>query len=92
MTDRNPGQLFNTWRMLAVLVISGMALMALAGPTVVVIAALLALAIIKCRFVALDFMGLGQAPAALRMGLLIWPAALVLLAAAKVLLTTVLFS
>ncbi len=57
MTDRNPKQLFNTWLVLAAIVISSMALMAVAGPTVIVIAVLLGLAIVKSRFVALDFMG-----------------------------------
>lgn len=90
MTDRNPGQLLTTWLLLAVTVISGMALMAVAGPTTVVIAMLLVFAIVKCRFVALDFMGLRHAPAALRLGLLFWPAAIVLLAAAKLVLSAVL--
>lgn len=92
MTDRNPKQLFNTWLVLAAIVISSMALMAVAGPTVVVIAVLLGLAIVKCRFVALDFMGLSHAPSALRLGLLIWPTALVLLAAAKLVLSAVLLT
>ena len=90
MTDRNPRQLFNTWLVLAVVVLAGMALMAIVGPTASVIALLLGLAVVKCRFVALDFMGLRQAPSALRLGLLIWPATLVLLAAGK-LMSTVLF-
>ncbi|MBZ7926977.1 cytochrome C oxidase subunit IV family protein [Ensifer adhaerens] len=92
MTDRNPRQLINTWLLLAGAVISGMALMAIAGPATLVIAVLLGLAIVKCRFVALDFMGLRQAPSTLRLGLLIWPAALVLIAAAKLVLSTALFS
>lgn len=92
MTDRNPRQLFNTWLLLAGAVISGMALMAIAGPATLVIAVLLGLAIVKSRFVALDFMGLRRAPSALRLGLLIWPAALVLVAAAKLVLSTALFS
>jgi nitric oxide reductase NorF protein len=92
MTSHNPRQLFNTWLLLAGAVISGMALMAIAGPATLVIAVLLGLAIVKSRFVALDFMGLRQAPSALRLGLLIWPAALVLAAAAKLLLGTALFS
>lgn len=92
MTDRNPRQLFNTWLLLAGAVISGMALMAIAGPATLVIAVLLGLAIVKSRLVALDFMGLRQAPSALRLGLLIWPAALVLVAAAKLVLSTALFS
>ncbi|MEI3850903.1 MULTISPECIES: cytochrome C oxidase subunit IV family protein [unclassified Ensifer] len=91
MTDRNPRQLFNTWLVLAVVVLAGMALMAIVGPTASVIALLLGLAVVKCRFVALDFMGLRQAPSALRLGLLIWPVTLVLLAAAKLVLSTVLF-
>ncbi|WP_077964988.1 cytochrome C oxidase subunit IV family protein [Ensifer adhaerens] len=92
MTDRNPRQLFNTWLRLAGVVISGMALMAVAGPATLVIAVLLGLAVVKSRFVALDFMGLRQAPSALRVGLFIWPAALVLVAAAKLVLSTALFS
>ncbi|NRQ17900.1 cytochrome C oxidase subunit IV family protein [Ensifer sesbaniae] len=92
MTDRNPKQLFNTWLVLAAIVISSMALMAVAGPTVIVIAVLLGLAIVKSRVVALDFMGLSHAPSALRLGLLIWPAALVLLAAAKLVLSAVLLT
>ncbi|WDZ80100.1 cytochrome C oxidase subunit IV family protein (plasmid) [Ensifer adhaerens] len=91
MTDRNPRQLFNTWLVLAVVVIAGMALMAIVGPTAPVIAVLLGLAVLKCRFVALDFMGLRQAPSALRIGLLIWPVALLMLAAAKLVLSTALF-
>lgn len=91
MTDSNPRQLFNTWLVLAVVAISGMALMAVAGPTAAVIGVLLGLAIVKSRLVALDFMGLRHAPSVLRLGLLIWPAALVLIAAAKLMLGTVLF-
>ncbi len=91
MTDHNPRQLFKIWLLLAMVVISGMALMAIAGPTPLVIAVLLGLAIIKCRFVAFDFMGLREAPSALRLGLLAWPAALVLAAAAKLVLGTALF-
>ncbi|KQX44914.1 MULTISPECIES: cytochrome C oxidase subunit IV family protein [Ensifer] len=92
MTDRNPRQLFKTWLVLAVAVMSGMALMAVAGPATLVIVVLLGLAIVKSRFVALDFMGLRQAPSALRLGLLIWPAALVLVAAAKLVLSTAFIS
>ncbi|MGE6784066.1 cytochrome C oxidase subunit IV family protein [Ensifer adhaerens] len=91
MTDHNPRQLFKIWLLLAMVVISGMALMAIAGPTPLVVAVLLGLAIIKCRFVALDFMGLREAPSALRLSLLTWPAALVLIAAAKLVLGTALF-
>ncbi|MBD9625152.1 cytochrome C oxidase subunit IV family protein [Ensifer sp. ENS06] len=92
MTDRNPRQLFNTWLLLAVAVFSGMALIAVAGPATLVIVVLLGLSIVKSRFVALDFMGLRQAPSALRLGLLIWPAALVLVAAAKLVLSTAFIS
>lgn len=92
MTDRNPRQLFKTWLLLAVAVMSGMALMAVAGPATLVIVVLLGLAIVKSQFVALDFMGLRQAPSALRLGLLIWPAALVLVAAAKLVLSTAFIS
>ena len=92
MTDRNPTQLFNTWLLLAGAVISGMALMAIAGPAALVTAVLLGLAIVKSRFVALDFMGLRQAPSALRLGLLIWLATLVFIAATKLILGAFLFT
>ncbi|MEI2298258.1 cytochrome C oxidase subunit IV family protein [Ensifer sp. MJa1] len=92
MTDRNPRQLFNTWLLLAATVLSGMTLMAVGGPTIPVIAVLLGLAIVKSRLVALDFMGLRHAPSALRLSLLFWPATLVLIAAAKLMLGTILFT
>lgn len=83
MTHHSERRLFNIWAVLVAIVLAGMAIIMLWGGAAGVIAALLALAIIKCRLVALDFMGLRQAPAGLRFGLLAWPVVLALLAFAK---------
>ncbi|WP_457585135.1 cytochrome C oxidase subunit IV family protein [Ensifer canadensis] len=90
MTRHNARRLRNTFAVLIGIVISGMVIMTLWGGTAVVIAILLILAVIKCRIVALDFMGLGQAPAGLRFGLLAWPVILALLALAKLAMDVVL--
>lgn len=83
MTHHSERRLFHIWAVLVATVLAGMAIITLWGATVAVILALLALATIKCRLVALDFMGLRQAPAGLRFGLLAWPAMLALLALTK---------
>ncbi|KQW50236.1 MULTISPECIES: cytochrome C oxidase subunit IV family protein [Ensifer] len=90
MTHHNARRLRNTFAVLIAIVLSGMAIMTICGGTAFVIAALLVLAVIKCRLVALDFMGLGQAPAGLRFGLLAWPMMLALLALAKLAMDVVL--
>ena len=83
MTHHDERRLWKTFATLILLVAFGMILMTLWGGTAAATAALLVLAVIKCRLVALDFMGLAQAPAGLRFGLLAWPAILALLALAK---------
>ncbi|OOG71021.1 hypothetical protein BLJAPNOD_04248 [Ensifer sp. M14] len=90
MTHHDARRLRNIWALLIAIVLSGMIIMTLWGGTAVVIVALLALAVVKCRLVALDFMGLRQAPAGLRFGLFAWPALLVLLALAKLAMGVVL--
>lgn len=90
MTHHNERRLRNIWAVLIAIVLSGMAVMAVWGGTALVTAALLVLAVIKCRLVAMDFMGLRQAPAGLLFGLLAWPVTLALLAVAKLAMSMVL--
>ncbi|MGF6177541.1 cytochrome C oxidase subunit IV family protein [Ensifer sp. 4252] len=90
MTHHNARRLRNTFVALIAIVLSGMVIMTLWGGSAAVIPALLVLAVIKCRLVALDFMGLRRAPAGLRFGLLAWPVVLALLALAKLAMDAVL--
>ncbi|OCP25187.1 MULTISPECIES: cytochrome C oxidase subunit IV family protein [unclassified Ensifer] len=83
MTHHNARRLQNTWAVLVAIVLSGAVMMMFWGGTTAVTVALLLLAVIKCRLVVLDFMGLRQGPAGQRFGLLTWPIILVLLALAK---------
>ncbi|KOF20261.1 MAG: cytochrome C oxidase subunit IV family protein [Ensifer adhaerens] len=83
MTHHNARRLHNTWAVLVAIVLSGMVMMTFWGGTAAVTVTLLFLAVVKCRLVALDFMGLRQAPVGLRFGLLAWPIILALLALAK---------
>lgn len=90
MTHHNARRLHSTWAVLVAIVLAGMVMMMVWGGTAAVTVALLLLAVIKCRLVALDFMGLRQAPVGLRFGLLAWPIILVLLALAKLVMGAVL--
>ncbi|OCP37752.1 cytochrome C oxidase subunit IV family protein [Ensifer sp. LC163] len=89
MTHHNARRLHNIWAVLVAIVLSGMVMMTFWGGTTAVTVALLSLAVIKCRLVALDFMGLRHAPAGLRFGLLAWPVILALLALAKLVIGAV---
>lgn len=92
MTHHNARRLHNTWAILVAIVLLGMVMMMFWGSTTAVTVALLSLAVIKCRFVVLDFMGLRQGPVGLRFGLLAWPVILVLVAVAKLVMGAVPFA
>ncbi|SMC73381.1 cytochrome C oxidase subunit IV family protein [Rhizobium sp. RU36D] len=83
MTRRDREELLGILMLLLVLATGSAIVSALAGPTVVPIAAVLLMAFVKSRFVILDFLELRSAHAGLRNAVLAWPVGLLSLALVK---------
>ena len=90
MNGKGAKQLAKTWAWLVAMVAAGMLLVREvddAALSLVLVAVLLSLAVLKARLVVLDFLALRSSPRALRVGLLAWPLVFALAGAAKALIT-----
>lgn len=83
-------QLNLAYAILIALALSGVALAAWGAVLPAAGAGILVLAVLKARFVIIDFMGLGAAAPALRIGLIAWPVAFALAGLGKIALSAVL--
>lgn len=83
-------QLNLAYAILIALALSGVVLAAWGAVLPAAGAGILVLAVLKARFVIIDFMGLGAAPPALRIGLIAWPVAFALAGLGKIALSAVL--
>lgn len=72
MTNRSPRQLNRTFVMLLGLAACAIALSGHVASSVLVLVAIFALAVAKARLIILDFLGMRDAPSALRIPLLGW--------------------
>ena len=85
MTTRSPAALARIWLLLLALSLCGVLAVRLSAGSGAAIAVVLVLALFKCRFILLDFMGLRDAPVLLRRALFCWCVVVAGLALAKVL-------
>ncbi len=83
MTRQDREQFVSAFAMLMMLAIFGAVIGGLGGGLLVPVAAVLVMAYAKGRFVILDFMELRARHGGLKVALLAWPAALLLLAFAR---------
>lgn len=90
MAHGSARQLNLAYAILIALALSGVALAVWGGALPAAETGILILAALKARFVIIDFMGLGAASPALRIGLVAWPVAFVLAGVGKVALLTLL--
>ena len=83
MTRRETEALVGAFAALLTLAIGGAVVSALAGDTLVTVAAVLVMAFAKGRFIILDFMDLRDSPSILRTALIAWPCVLLFAAFAR---------
>lgn len=92
MTSRSPRQLNRTFVLLLGLAACAILLSGYVASSILVLAAIFALAVAKARLIILDFLGMRDAPSALRMALLGWSVIFAVGGIAKALLAGVLGS
>lgn len=92
MTNRSPRQLNRTFVLLLGLAACAIALSGHVGSSALVLVALFALAVAKARLIIFDFLGMRDAPSALRIALLGWSVVFAAGGIAKALLSGVLGS
>lgn len=89
MTAHSKTRLFTTWALLLLLSVTAVLVARHDSASTVGLGIVLALALVKCRLILLDFLGLRSASPLLRRALYAWCVALAMLALAKVLAISV---
>ncbi|MCF1494486.1 hypothetical protein GOZ83_13055 [Agrobacterium vitis] len=86
MTSHSKTRLFKTWTLLLILSVTAVLVARYESASIAIV---LALALVKCRLILLDFLALRSASPLLRRALYAWCLALVILVLAKILAISV---